>query len=500
MIRKGRLAFGSWSTFGQTALLIIAALLVAQALTVFLVRGILDEWQHSYVEQPTIRRYADVARQISVLPQNQRETVLGVVSQPGERFWLTREAHFTGFGRDNDLGREAGEALQKAGVKAGAVAAFRGGDFANEMFFSAQPHGMPPPGVSGFNPRTDQIAGDDLSMSPPLPGNGPAMMFGPAGHGPHGRDVLHYAALLSDGNWLIGRFVVMRSFPLFLNPIFLSQAALFVILLAGTLFWASRISRPLRILARAAEGLHPQEQFEPIPVQGPGDVKAAINSFNTMALRVRELVHEKDRMLTAIGHDLRTPLASLRIRAESIEPEAEREKIIETIEDMTAMVEEILALARLGYSTEPRQRVDVAALADAVVEEYSSLGLAVGFVESDCAPVAMQAGQVRRLLRNLIDNAVKFGMKATVSVCVEEGRTEVIIDDEGPGIPPERLSEVLQPFSRLESSRSRLTGGSGLGLTIADAIARSQGASLLLENRPSGGLRAIVRWMLPDRV
>jgi len=287
---------------------------------------------------------------------------------------------------------------------------------------------------------------------------------------------------------------VERSFPMFLNPLFLSQIALFVILLTATLFWASRISRPMRILARAAEVLRPQEQFVPIPVKGPREVRIAIASFNTMAQRVRDLLSEKDRMLSAIGHDLRTPLASLRIRVESIEPESERDKFIETIDEMTAMVEEILGLARLGHSTEPRQLVDLAALADAVVEEFRGLGKDVNFVEAPRTTVTMQVNLVRRLVRNLIDNAVKYGERAVVSVRIAAGAIELVIEDEGPGIPVDQLNEVLQPFTRLDRSRSRTTGGIGLGLSIADAIAKSQGASLILENRDTGGLRVIVRW------
>lgn len=524
MIKNVRLTIASWSTFGQTALLIIAALLLAQVLAFFLVRNIIDEWQRSYVEQPVITRFADVAQQISSVPVGQRRQIISAISRSGERFWLASDADFGPFGHDSALQSDLSKALEKRGVRTNAVVAVRGG-FARMVVFS-QPRQVSGPVTLPAPPPPDATSDRDMVYRaervgpPPVAGRAEGLgsanelgtmvfredrggsprpttaMFGgpPDPNEHHMRGLIQLAALMPNGEWLVGRFEVMQSFPLFLNPIVLSQAALFVILLAGTLFWASRISQPLRILARAAEGLHPQEQFAPIPVEGPRDVQAAINSFNTMALRVRELLHEKDRMLSAIGHDLRTPLASLRIRAESIEPENEREKIIETLNEMIQMVEEILALARLGYSTETRQLVDLSALADAVVEEFTGLGQNVAFQESPKAPLTMQVGLMRRLLRNLIDNAVKYGHKAQVSVQIADGRTELIVEDEGPGIPTEQLSEVLQPFTRLEQSRSRLTGGSGLGLTIVDAIARSQGASLLLENRAAGGLRAVVRW------
>lgn len=310
----------------------------------------------------------------------------------------------------------------------------------------------------------------------------------------HMNDEVHLAAQLPDGSWLDGRFLMFRPLPLFLSPMFVSELALFIAVLCISLFWASRISRPLRILARAAENLRPQEAISPIPEQGPRDVRAAIVSFNTMAQRVKDLLQEKDRMLSAIGHDLRTPLASLRIRAESVEPETERERVVETIDDMTRMVDEILSLARLGQSTEPRLLVDLSALADSIVEEFRELGKDVTFEEAPRTPLMMQPGLVRRLLRNLIDNAVKYGERARVSVTDTADAVELRVEDDGPGIPQSALTDVIQPFTRLEHSRSRETGGMGLGLSIADAVARSQGATLILHNKEPNGLRATVKW------
>jgi len=389
-------------------------------------------------------------------------------------------------GRQKDLEADLSEALKKRSVPFSALVVMRH-DFGGWRPLPA----TRPPQPDAFGGQPPRPFGDgpgQARQNPP----GPGFEAPPPDHG--GADI-RLAAELPDGTWLAARFRVFKPYPMLLNPLFLSQIALFVILLAATLFWAARISRPLRILAEAAEVLQPQEQFTPIPVEGPREVRVAISSFNTMALRVRDLLAEKDRMLSAIGHDLRTPLASLRIRAESVEPESERDKFIETIEEMTAMVEEILGLARLGHSTEPKQLVDLSALADAVVEEFRGLGKDVTFVEAPRTTVTMQVNLVRRLLRNLIDNAVKYGEKAQVSVRDQGGTVELVIEDEGPGIPEGLLGEVLQPFTRLDRSRSRTTGGTGLGLSIADAIAKSQGAALILENRDGGGLRAIVKWI-----
>jgi signal transduction histidine kinase len=195
-------------------------------------------------------------------------------------------------------------------------------------------------------------------------------------------------------------------------------------------------------------------------------------------------------MLGAIGHDLRTPLASLRIRAENMGPDEERERLVATVEEMAATLEDILTLARTGRAREPVRPVDVAALADAVVEEFRELGRPVAFASSPRAVLSIQPNLLRRALRNLVDNAVAYAGSATVTVEERPGGIEIRIEDDGPGIPTDRLEEVLDPFRRLESSRNRDSGGAGLGLAIANAAALAHGGRLELSNRPGGGLRA----------
>jgi signal transduction histidine kinase len=489
VIGRARLTVGSWSTFGQTALLIIAALFLAQLFTFFLTRNVIDQWQTTNVVEPAIHRFADVAQHVAQTPADRREDVVAVARQAGERFWLTREMHNPSAGRQKELEGDLSAALKKRSVPFSALVVMRH-DFGGWHFLPTSR----PPDHGAFGGPQPRAFGDGPDQARHNPSGSGFEALPPD----HGDDDIRLAAELPDGTWLAARFRVFKPFPMILDPLFLSQIALFVILLAATLFWAARISRPLRILAEAAKVLRPQVEFQPIPVEGPREVRVAIDSFNTMAQRVRDLLMEKDRMLSAIGHDLRTPLASLRIRAESVEPESERDKFIETIDEMTAMVEEILGLARLAHSTEPKQLVDLSALADAVVEEFRGLGKDVTFIEAPRITVTMQVNLVRRLLRNLIDNAVKYGMRAQVSLCDQGGAVELVIEDEGPGIPAGQLGEVLQPFTRLDCSRSRTTGGIGLGLSIADAIAKSQGATLILDNREGGGLRAIVKWTPTD--
>jgi signal transduction histidine kinase len=208
-----------------------------------------------------------------------------------------------------------------------------------------------------------------------------------------------------------------------------------------------------------------------------------------MQTRVTGLLGEKDVMLGAIGHDLKTPLAALRVRVESVDDDHEREKMAATIDEMVTILDDILMLARLGKSGEAMQSVDIGALAESISGEFPS----ASFIEPDSRVVAqVRPVLLRRALRNLIDNAVTYGKSATVAVGNKDGKTTVEICDDGPGIAPSLMEGIFEPFTRTESSRNRATGGSGLGLTIARAIARSHGGDVSLENRSEGGLRVVL--------
>ena len=213
-------------------------------------------------------------------------------------------------------------------------------------------------------------------------------------------------------------------------------------------------------------------------------------AFNAMRSRIFAMLNEKDRMLGAIGHDLRTPLASLRVRTESVEDEGERARMSETIEEMNRMLEDILSLARAGRSSEARQKVDLSALADAVVEDFLELGSPVDLADSARAVANVRPQQIRRALRNLIENAIVYGERAHVSVERADGTVRLIVADDGPGIAEERMAEMMEPFTRLEGSRNRETGGAGLGLALVRAIMIEHGGALKLANRAQGGLEA----------
>ncbi|HEY0130310.1 MAG TPA: ATP-binding protein, partial [Allosphingosinicella sp.] len=292
------------------------------------------------------------------------------------------------------------------------------------------------------------------------------------------------------GSWLDARFDAPRADRWLIHRLVLATAMLFVLVFGAAWWIARRLAFPLRDLTRAAEGFRGHSPAEPVEPSGPSDLRRAVEAFNAMNRRTLALLDEKDRMLGAIGHDLRTPLASLRIRAENMGPEEERERLVATVEEMAATLEDILTLARTGRAREPVRPVDLAALADAVVEEFRDLGLAVEFRPSPRAVLAVQPNLLRRALRNLVDNALAYGGGGRVTVEERSGRIEIRVEDDGPGIPADRLEEVLEPFRRLDSSRNRESGGAGLGLAIALAVAQAHGGRLELANRVEGGLRA----------
>jgi len=304
--------------------------------------------------------------------------------------------------------------------------------------------------------------------------------------------IVTLSAHLPDGRWLNGVMPTPRPEPFLTARLGAATLALYLIVLGVTVLIAVRLARPLRDLARAAEQFGGRGTPVEVAPRGPEDLRRALEAFNAMNRRVVALLDEKDRMLGAIGHDLRTTLASLRIRAEAVESDAERARMVATIEEMNAMLEDILVLARSGRAREAARAVDVAALVDALAEDYRDRGQAVEVLTAEHQPLEVQPTLLRRAIRNLVDNGLNYGGSAELSVRREGEAVLIAVRDRGPGLTAEEAEQVLQPFARLEQSRNRETGGTGLGLAIAKAVAESHGGTLILANAPDGGLIATI--------
>lgn len=253
-----------------------------------------------------------------------------------------------------------------------------------------------------------------------------------------------------------------------------------------------QLSKPLRELHErlSKDGLG--SGIPPVEPRGPDDVRNLIDSFNRADARVNAMLTEKDVMLGAIGHDLKTPLSSLRVRIESVEDEEERLKMASTVDEMVHILDDILVLARLGRSVEVPVLTDLDALVATVADELDANGRLELRESGRKCRATVRPVLLRRALRNLLGNALQYGQRATVDLECDSERATIRIDDQGPGIPDEQLGGLFEAFARGELSRNRATGGSGLGLTIARAIARVHGGDVLLENREGGGLRAIL--------
>ena len=271
-------------------------------------------------------------------------------------------------------------------------------------------------------------------------------------------------------------------------------------LLLAPLVWfmARRLTQPIRVFADAAERLGADPDAEPLTPSGPSEVRTAIHAFNDMQASLRDHMSRRTQTVAAIAHDLRTPLTRLRFRAEQA-PEAVRDRMAADIEEMDALIAQAMAYVRGEATPERRERFDLAGLAEDCAVGFSETGAAVSFTNGAALPVEADPAALRRALANLIANAVKFGDAARVKALSEGGRAAILIEDDGPGLAESELEAVFEPFHRAERSRSRETGGAGLGLTVARQAARAFGGDVTLTNQPGGGLTARLTLPLVNR-
>jgi len=271
---------------------------------------------------------------------------------------------------------------------------------------------------------------------------------------------------------------------------YISMAITAVALCLVTALIASRVGRPLRRLTEAAEKLGRGEETDRLPEEGADDIRRTTTAFNRMQSRLKRYVEDRTVMMAAISHDLRTPITSLRLQAEFVNDPETRDKLVATLDEMKSITEAGLAFAREDAATEPTRTLDMHALLESLCEDLEQLGWEVKFTGEGSLPWRCRPDSLRRALRNVIENAVRYGNRAQVSTELAESSLEIFIDDDGPGISDVDRERVFTPFVRLESSRNRSTGGTGLGLTIARTILRNHGGDLFLVNRSGGGLRA----------
>ena len=456
--------------FGRLVVILLGGLLVAQGVGAWILLRDRATALYESGGRFAIHRIASIVRVLDSLSAEERRTILPAVNTTELRVAFTppptREAHSV---EDHPAALRLRSALRRAldddrklhiAVSGSALAPF------------PPPGATPPP-----HPRMRHMAPEHMRF------------FGLAPF-PHASFLVQ--AQLRDGSWVsIAHRLPEEAFA-WPTKLLLALGVLLISVVALSLIAVRVATRPLAVLGNAAQELGRDIQRPPLDEGGPLEVRRAAQAFNTMQASLARFLRDRAQLLAAISHDLKTPITRLRLRAELIDDPQQQAKFLRDLDEMENMTRATLEFLRHANTRESVQPVDVQALVETLQADAEALGQEVRIQGAANSPYPARALALQRCLANLIDNAHKYGRRATVTVDDSAARLRISVADEGPGIPESELEHVFEPFYRLEQSRSRETGGVGLGLSISRDIARAHGGDLVLRNRPSGGLEAVL--------
>lgn len=308
---------------------------------------------------------------------------------------------------------------------------------------------------------------------------------------PPPQDMRLYGSIeLPNGGWLqfsslVDKETASWSWQTTLNLLLVAS------LVIGLMIWLfRRATRPLKQLAANADRLGRGEDIEPLREEGPTEIRESIQAFNRMHTRLDRFVQDRTRMLAAISHDLRTPITSLRLRTEFLDEGEDKERIQQTLQQMEQMLAATLSFAREEGQQEATRELDLVSLLESLCDDYADMGQPVTCLAEGKQVYACRANTLRRVLQNLIGNAIKYAGGAEVSLVRGDGELLILVRDQGPGIAESQLEEVFKPFVRLDEARNTESGSVGLGLAIARTLVHQHGGELSLHNREEGGLEA----------
>ena len=309
-------------------------------------------------------------------------------------------------------------------------------------------------------------------------------------------DAFHHLLLASvqlpDGSWLNFSVSTLRLTSAPDHSVLGSLTAMALGILLVSVFLVRSVTAPLRSLATAADRIGIDAASPDVLQTGPREVRLAATAFNRMQARIKRLIDDRTQTLAAVSHDLKTPITRLRLRAHFVRDDELRQTIESDLDEMEAMIQSTLDFLRGDSTGENVRTVDIGTIIETVCDHLVDSGHDVVLRADTHAPLSCRPLAIKRAFSNLVDNAVKYGTRARVSLAKQADTLIVTIDDDGPGIPPAELDRVFDPFYRLEISRSRETGGTGLGLTVARSTIRAHGGDVRLANRSGGGLSVIV--------
>lgn len=456
-------AFLPDSLFGRTMIVLLGGLIISHVASFFIYYGHREEARRAAGGYVIAQRIANLARLVNEAPSDWRQKIIAASNDPSFTVSISSVPIVT-------EGSNSSVALSVRDYLAAQQ--------------TAATQSLPQPRITILT--TDNEAGD-------LHADGGARSHH---HGAsqiglwRSVDALEISMPLEDDEWL--SFVAQ--FPRETNStsrqLLLAMAIMSLVILGLSAWLVRSVVRPLDELATAANRFEKNLNALPMPVNGTHETRQAGQAFNRMQSKLRELIENRTRLLAAISHDLRTPLTTLRLRAENHSDDEDREKMLATIAEMNTMISATMQFAKDEAQSGPRRRIDLSALLASVVADLSDNGLPVEMTPS--APVIYECHPdiIKRVLTNLIENGVKYGRSVRASIATAASSVDILIDDDGPGIDPAELERVFQPFYRIEGSRARETGGIGLGLAIARSAVEAHNGSLTLHNRQDGGLRA----------
>lgn len=458
------------SIFGQTILVLLIGLTVSHVVSMAIYSLDRVEALTLTGSEQTARRIASIARLVDEVPPEWRGRILDAVQGPALRVSLSQASAVPASGNED---------WRSALIRRFLISEVQGREAADVIVrFEETP-------VAIGDPASLSRMGRMMHRH-----MGPMMGQLVEGRSPSAS--LTASVRLGDGQWLNFGAAIPETPSLWTTPAVLSMGLMALTVVVFSLWAVRRLTRPLRTFADAAERLGRDVRSTPLAEDGPEEIHQAARAFNDMQERIRRLVENRTRMLAAISHDLRTPITQLRLRAEFIDDAEEQAKTLATLSEMEAMISSTLSFAREDAREEAPRVVDLAALIATICDDLADTGMPVACEPGPKIPYQCRPQALKRAVTNLLENAVKYGGGAQVAIAESDREIRIVIEDDGPGIPLEELSNVFTPFYRVEKSRSLETGGVGLGLSVARTIVHAQGGEIRLENRHRGGLCATV--------
>ena len=466
---------------GQLLSVLLLAVLGAQTAGTFL---LLDERRlavRAALGAEVVGRAANVTRLLEESPPAMHSTILGAADSPLVRFRVDPEPlaqDIQGMGAE-DVARRLSALLANAEPRAIAVQTRA---LSNDTM-------MPPFSSVGGSPHIHPDPGNAMVARHMPEMHRRMMAFHRSGRGAL---ELTLSIRLADSAWL-NVATQLRPPALQLTWSAAISTALLLATIAGVVWFSvRRLTQPMEAIAEQAERLGRGDDVTPIPLSGPIELRRTIDAFNRMQARLRRFIRERTEIVAALAHDLRSPLTAMRFRAEMLDPSEDRQRLELLITEMEQMTEASLTFGRGVTVNEPMTEIDLSNLVEQIAAELRETAAAVEFTSAGAVTVSGRPIALKRALRNLVENAIRYGERATISVSRQIGEAVLIVSDEGPGLDEEALERAFEPYLRFETSRSRETGGAGLGLAIARDVVRSHGGEIVLRNRPSRGLDAVV--------